>query len=151
MDFIHHQSTLAYTLKREMIIITYVDDCIIVSNSMKDFNTFVKSMKDSPKDYVLTDEGNINKFLGIEIIEIARNKFKLSQPFLIEQIVNLLGLGQNKFDVQKITPVGKPLLNKDLEGKRHKKDWKYHTAIGMSTYLQGNTRPEISMATHQLA
>jgi hypothetical protein len=28
---------------------------------------------------------------------------------------------------------------------------KYCTAIGMITYLQGNTHPEISMATHQLA
>jgi hypothetical protein len=40
--------------KKGMIIITYVDDCIIVSNSMKDINTFVKSMKDGPKGYVLT-------------------------------------------------------------------------------------------------
>ncbi len=40
------------------------------------------------------------KFLGIEIKEITRNKFEISQPFLIEQIVNLLELGQNKFDVQ---------------------------------------------------
>ncbi len=67
---------------------------------------------------------------------------------------NLKGLGHNKFDVQtktKITPVGKPLLNKDLEGKLHKKDWKYHTAIGMLTYLQDSTCPEISMATLQLA
>jgi hypothetical protein len=48
-------------------------------------------------------------------------------------------------------PVGKPLLNKDLEGKLRKKDWKYCTAIVILTYLQGNTRPEISMATHQLA
>jgi hypothetical protein len=65
-----------------------------------------------------------------------------------------LGLGQNEFDVHtktKITPVGKPLLNKDLEGKPPKKDWKYRTAIGMLTCLQGITRPEISMATHQLA
>jgi hypothetical protein len=137
-----------------MIIITYVDDCVIISNSMKDINTFVKSMKDSPKRYVLTDEVDINNFLGIEIKEITRNKFELSQPFLIEQIVNLLELGQNKFDVQtktRISPVGKPLLNKDLEGKPRKKDWKYCTAIGMLTYIQGNTRPEISMVTHQLA
>ncbi len=117
-----------------------MDDCIIISNSMKDINTFVTSMKDGPEEYVLTNEGDINKFLGYEIKEITRNKFELSQPFLIEQIVNLLGLGQNKFDVQtktKITPVGKPLLNKDLEGKPRKKDWKYCTAIGMLTYLQG--------------
>ncbi len=78
-----------------MIIITYVDDCVIISNSMKDINTFVTSIKDGPEEYVFTDEGDINKFLGIKIKEIARNKFKLSQPFLIKQIVNLLGLGQN--------------------------------------------------------
>jgi hypothetical protein len=92
---------------------TTPDDCIIVSDSMKDINTFVKSMKDSmkdinsfvksmkegPKGYVLTDEGDMNKFLGNEIKEITKNKFKSSQPFLIKQIVNLLGLGQNEFDV----------------------------------------------------
>jgi hypothetical protein len=140
--------------KKGMIIITYLDDCIIVSNSMKDINTSVESMKDGPEGYVLTDEGDIHKFLGIEIKEITKNKFELSQPFVIKQIVNLLGLGQNEFDVHtktKITPVGKPLLNKDLEGKPHKKGWKYCTAIGMLTYLKGNTRTEISMATHQLA
>jgi hypothetical protein len=70
--------------KKGMIIITYMDDCIIVSNSMKDINNFVKSMKDGPKVYVLTDEGDINKFLGIEIKEITSNKFELSQPFLIK-------------------------------------------------------------------
>jgi hypothetical protein len=51
--------------KKGMIIITYADDCIIVSDSMKDINTFVKSIKDGPEEYVLTDEGDINKFLGI--------------------------------------------------------------------------------------
>ncbi len=140
--------------KKKMIIITYVDACIIIINSIKDINTFVKSMKDSPKGYVLTDEGDTNKILGIEIKDITENKFELSQPFLIKRIGNLIGLGQNEFDVHtktKITPVCKPLLNKDLESKPRKKDWKYCTAIGMSTYLQGNTRPEISMATHQLA
>jgi hypothetical protein len=71
-------------LKKGMIIITYIDDCIIISNSIKDINTFVKSMKDGPKGYVLTDEVDINKFLGIEIKEITRNKFELPQPFLIE-------------------------------------------------------------------
>ncbi len=82
-------------------------------------------MKDGPKGYILTDEGDRKKSLGIEIKEISKNKFQSSQPFLIKQIVNLLGLGQNKFDVQtktKITPVDKHLLNEDLEGKSCKKD-----------------------------
>ena len=29
------------------------------------------------------------------------------------------------------------------------KNWNYRTAVGMLTYLQSNTRPEISMAVHQ--
>ena len=92
---------------------------------MKDINTFVKSMKDGPKWYALTDEGDINTFLGIEIKEITKNKFKLSQPFPIEQICNGLGFGPNEYNIQtntKVTPVGKTLLNKDLEGKLCKKD-----------------------------
>jgi hypothetical protein len=45
---------------------------------MKDINTFVKSMKDVPREYVLTDEGDIHNFFGIEIQENTKNKFKLS-------------------------------------------------------------------------
>jgi hypothetical protein len=78
-----------FYFKKGMIIVTYIDDCIIVSNSMKDINTFVKFMKDGPKGYVLT-HGDINKFLGIEIKEITKNKFELSQPFLIEQTFRVI-------------------------------------------------------------
>ncbi len=67
-----------------MIIITYVDDCIIVSDSMKDINTFLKSMKDGPEEYVLTDEGDIKKFLGIEI------KNYKEQTWIITTILNSL-------------------------------------------------------------
>eukprot|EP00956_Cyclotella_meneghiniana_P014305 scaffold21378_cov23-Cyclotella_meneghiniana.AAC.2 len=79
-----------------MIVLTYVDDCIIVGNNMRNIDNFT-----------------------------ATNT--------------------------KNTPVGKPLLNKDLSGKPRKLKWKYRTAVGMLSYLQGNTRPEISMATHQTA
>ncbi len=47
--------------------------------------------------------------------------------------------------------MGKPILNKDLDGKPRKLKWKYRTAVGMLSYLQGNSRPEISMAVHQTA
>ncbi len=156
IDHEFHPSAIdpCLNFKKGMIIITYTVNLIIVSKSMKDINTFIKSMKDGPKGYVLTDEGDTHKFLGIEIKKITINRFELSQPFLIKRIVNLLGLGQNEFDVHaktKITPVGNLLLNKDLEGKLRKKDWKYHTAIGMLTYLQGNLCPEMSMDTIRMA
>ena len=51
----------------------------------------------------------------------------------------------------KPTPVGKPLLHKDLAGKPRKEDWNYRTAVGILTYLHVNSRPEMSMAVHQTA
>ena len=58
-----------------MIILTYVDDCIIVGPSMENINRFVDSMKNGDENFVLTDEGDINKFLGIEITQLDDKRF----------------------------------------------------------------------------
>ena len=60
-------------------------------------------------------------------------------------------IDQDKKNNIKPTPVINPLLHKDLEGLERKHSWKYRKAIGMLTYLQGTTRADISMATHQAA
>ena len=61
-----------------MIILTYVDDCIIVGPSMGNINCFVDSMNNKDKNFVLTNEGDINKFLGIEITQFDDKIFKIS-------------------------------------------------------------------------
>ena len=140
--------------KKGMIVLTYVDDCIIVGNKMREIDNFVKSMQNGKENFILTDEGDIDKFLGIEIQHLDDKRFELKQPFLIERICRTLGLIDNDWKAEtnsKKTPVGKPILNKDLEGKPRKLKWNYRTAVGMLSYLQGNTRPEIAMATHQTA
>ena len=43
----------------------------------------------------VTDEGNIEDFLGVNI-ESKEVKIKLSQPHLIEQVINYLGLNHDK-------------------------------------------------------
>ena len=137
-----------------MIILTYVDDCIIVGPSMTQINSFVKSIQTDREHFVLTDEGNIDKFLGIEITQIDAKRFKVTQPFLTDQIISFLGIDINDYEMEthpKPTPVGKPLLYKDLAGKPQKEDWNYCTTVGMLTYLQANNRLEMSMAVHQTA
>ena len=135
-----------------MIILTYVDDCIIVGPSMEDINCCVDSMKNKDENFVLTDEGDINKLLGIEINQLDHKRFKISLPYLTERIISFLKINANNHNVEtnkKPTPVGKPLLHKDLSGKPRKEKWYYPTDVGMMTYLQGNIRPEMSMALHQ--
>ena len=67
-----------------MIILTYIDDCIIVGPSMENINRFVDSKKNGNENFVLTDEGDINKFLGIEITQLDDKIFKISQQYLTD-------------------------------------------------------------------
>ena len=66
---------------------------------------------------------------------------------MIDRFVKLID--QDKNINIKPTPAIKPLLCKDLERLQSNHSWKYRQAIGMLTYLQRATRPDISMVTHQ--
>jgi histone deacetylase 1/2 len=126
-------------LKQNMILLTYVDDCIIFSPSMQSIDHLVKSMHDGPENFKLTDEGNVNKFLGIEITKLGKKFFELAQPFLIDCLLQFLGLGNKSFDSNansSSTPVGRSLIHCNLAGKPRKYIWKYRTAVGMLFYLQ---------------
>jgi len=61
-----------------------------------------------------------------------------------------LGIDNGKTN-EKLTPVGKPLLNKDLGCVPRKYDWEYRGAFGMLTYLTGSVQPYIAMVVHQCA
>jgi hypothetical protein len=111
-------------------------------------------MQNGPESFKLTDEGNVNKFLGIKIMKLDKHTFKLSQPFLIDRILSFLCLCNNKFNTNansSSTLVAKGLIHQDLSGKSRKYVRKYRTAVGMLSYLQNTSCPEISMATHQSA
>ena len=61
-----------------MIILTYVDDCINVGPSMENIDRFVDSMNNGDENFVLTNKGDINKFLGIEITQLDDKILKIS-------------------------------------------------------------------------
>ena len=100
-----------------MIILTYVDDYIILGPSMKDIYGFAESTKSGSENFVLTDEGYINKFLGNEINQLDDKRLNISQPFLIDRITYYPNIDMNDYGMDtksKSTPVGKPLLSKEL-------------------------------------
>ena len=80
-----------------MVLLTYVDDCIIISPSIENIDRLIKSMQQGRENFRLTDKGDVNKFLGIEIMKLDNNSFELSQPFLIDRILSFLGLCNNDF------------------------------------------------------
>jgi hypothetical protein len=107
-------------MKDGMVILVYVNDCIIVGKDMGEINKFVRSMQQGTENFVLTDEGSIDKFLGIEIKRLGKQEFEISQPFLIDHILALLQLEHNGFETDSndnLTPAAPQILNKDLMGK----------------------------------
>ena len=136
-------------IRKDSVILVYVDDTIARAEDEKVLNKLVTNFK--KQGYTLTDEGTLTKYLGVDVKARASGGFELTQTFLIQRIIELLGLeGESKHNT-KPTLAGKPLLNKDENGELRRNSWNYRQAIGMLTYLQGTTRPDIAMAVHQCA
>ena len=62
-------------LKENMVLLTYVDDCIIISPSHESIDRLISSMQSGPENFRLTDEGGVNKFLGVKITRLDDNSF----------------------------------------------------------------------------
>jgi hypothetical protein len=71
---------------------------------------------------VLQHEGSIDKYLEVDIRQQDASSFELTQPFLIKRITKFLGINNGKTN-EKLTQIGKPLLNKDLDGVPQKYEW----------------------------
>ena len=93
----------------------------------------------------------MNSYLGVDISSLTDKKgFTLSQPFLIDRVIQALNFDtKTTKSATNNAPAGYQILNKDENGPARKASWKYRSIIGMIGYLQGTTRPDIAMATHQ--
>ena len=126
-DFVPSNIDPCLYLKDGMAVLTYVDDCIIVGKSTKAIDALIHSLRHGQEGFNLTDEGSIDKFLGVEITDRPNGEFEMSQPHLISRIVTFLGLDVLGDQVQhrNRVPAISTILNKDLDGKPRKKSWKY--------------------------
>ena len=136
-------------IRDDCIVLVYVDDVIAVSRESKVLDQVVSNLQ--KKEFVLTDDGTLNKYLGVDVKYKKNGSFELIQPFLIERFFKLIGLDGDSTVNTRDTPAVKPILHKDLKGLPRKHTWNHRQAIGMLTYLQGTTRPDISIAVHQCA
>ena len=76
---------------KDSVILTRVDDCVIVSHKQETVTSLIESLNNGPENYVLTDEGDISNYLGVEIDKSSDGTFKLSQSNLVEKIINRVG------------------------------------------------------------
>ena len=46
------------------VILTYLDDCIIIDKSMEIVDSVIESLHDGDEDFELTDKGSLDKYIG---------------------------------------------------------------------------------------
>jgi hypothetical protein len=151
--FVESLSDPCVFIRGNMIVLTYVDDCILIAKDSAIIDEFISSLEDGSENFIFTDEGSMSSYIGVDVSALPDGKgFVLSQPYLIQRVIEAIG-----FDLTTTkgargnTPVAYPFLSKDENGPDRKATWKYRSLIGMLGYLQGTSRPDIAMATHQCA
>ncbi len=95
---------------------------------MADVDSLISSPHEGTENFQLVDQGSIDKYLGLLIQDTNAPSFEMSQLFLICWILGLLSLDKHKTKGHE-TPVGKPLLNRDLGGVPRKHTWLYQGAV----------------------
>ena len=74
------------------MILVYVDDCIIISKDMKVIDRFMNSMMNEQEGFALTNDRDLARFLGVEIKYKDDGSIHMTQPHLIQQILEACGI-----------------------------------------------------------
>ena len=134
-------------LREDMIIVTYVDDCLIFSPSKEKIDKLLERLKQT---FNLTDEGeDVKAYLGIKVDKGPDGTITMSQPALIQRILTALDLaGEN---VRMHDTPANTVLFRDEDGAKRIQSWNYRSVIGMLMFVATSTRPDIAFAVHQCA
>ena len=134
-------------IKKNIVCVIYVDDTLFFAKDQSIIDTHIDALKGL--DFDLTDEGDVDAFLGVKVDQQIDSSLKMSQPDLIQRIIALVGLDSSS-KMHK-TPAISPPLHAHEHGAPREETWSYRSAIGMLLYLAKNTRPDIEYAVHQCA
>ena len=136
--------------RKSIIFLVYIDDCIVFGPNNKAIDEVVNNLHLSSKNFTLDDQGEVGDFLGIQIQTLDDGSIVLTQPQLIDSIIQdlLLQSGSNHKNTPSITT---KLLHKDSDGPDMTPEFHYRSVIGKLNFLEKSMTPDISVSVHQCA
>ena len=110
-------------------------------------------------NYDLTDEGELEDYLGIQIEKLPIGQLKMSQPQLIQQILQDLGLCSRENQEQRyalktmqtLATSTVILMREDHDGPTHSEKWNYQSVIGKLNFLEKSMWPKLAYVVHNAA
>lgn len=117
-------------IHKDCLLLVYVDDCLLFGKMDDILDSIVTSLQ---KDFVLTSQGSVGAYIGIDICRTSDGFLELVQPGLINKIITACGLQDQS---SQHNTAANMILTAD---------------IGMLNYLASSTHPDIAFAVHQCA
>jgi hypothetical protein len=133
----------------ECIYILYVDDSILAGPTDEALDKAIQDIKDVGLE--ITVESKVDEFLGVKISQIDDETYNLTQPQLIQQILQDLHMQNDNVKV-KHTPASPGQVLRQYQNSNDFDDhYDYRSIVGKLNYLEKSSRPDISFAVHQCA
>jgi hypothetical protein len=130
------------------IIIIYTDDTIITGPEEKEIDQIIGEIGTVFK---ITHSETVSDFLGVKIERDEDSGIvKMTQPLLIQSIINNMGFQDNS-NGRNFPTLSSKILLRHKDSDDHNEKWHYRGVIGKLNYLEKSTRPDISYAVHQCA
>ena len=134
--------------KLGIVLVVYIDDCILFSPDNSLIDATIEKLRDAK--FNIEDQGTINDFLGIKVERFPEGVIRLTQPNLIESILQDLGV-QNAEKGMEIPALSTKILTKDESGPEMKEEFHYRSVIGKLNFLEKSTHPDLAYSVHQCA
>ena len=131
------------------VYVLYTDDSILAGPDLEELKRLTKRMEEV--GLVLTVEGDITDFLGVNIKRHPDGTFELTQPHLIEQVLKDLRLHGSTVAVKETPAASSQLLRRFTESEAFDAHFDYRSVIGKLNYLDKCSRPDIAFQEHQCA
>ena len=88
MGFRQCQSDQCVWMKDGVVIVVYVDDCLIFAN---EDNSVIELIAELKRKFDITDEGDmVEEYLGVKIDHNKYGSFRMYQPHLMDRILKLI-------------------------------------------------------------
>ncbi|GAX15565.1 hypothetical protein FisN_3Hu032 [Fistulifera solaris] len=133
--------------KGKMIYVLYTDDSILAGPDKTEIANTIKEMQ---AILDMTVEGDLSDFLGVNIERKESGEIEMTQPHLIQQVLDELRLPLGA--KTKETPArSSVILQRFKLSPLFDNSFHFSRLIGKLNYLERGSRPDIAYAVHQCA
>jgi hypothetical protein len=132
------------------LYVLYTDDSLLAGPDKDEIQTIINELQEKAK-LQITVEGDLADFLGVSIERKTDGTIHMTQPHLIEQILQDLRMMGGSVKSRSTPPASSKVFTQHTESPEFDESFNYHSVIGKLNYLEKATWSDISSAVHQCA